>query len=285
MKVSLKKFLHFLGSVDNRILLITSIILVLILGVADYWTGFEFSFSLFYLFPVAIAAWFVNRKSGTFISLFSALTWYVSNTLAGEAYSIPAIGYWNAAVRLGFFVIVSILLADLRESTEQARELARTDFITGITNSRAFYQAALTELLRAKRYNHLITFAYIDLDNFKQINDLFGHNRGDALLKVVAGTLRTNLRQTDIVARMGGDEFIVLLPETDQFAANIAITKLQSLLLQEMQRNQWEVTFSIGVITLLGSSLSIDEVIHKADQLMYIAKTEGKNKIRFGVEG
>jgi diguanylate cyclase (GGDEF)-like protein len=265
-------------------LVLIAIMLVLILGVLDFWSGFEFSFSLFYLFPVSIAAWFINRRSGFLISVFSSLTWYFSNTLAGEAYSIPAIGYWNAVVRLGFFLVVSVLLVDLREATIHARELSLTDFMTGITNSRAFYQIASTEMRRVKRYGHPFTLAYIDLDNFKQINDSLGHNSGDNVLKVVAGTLKNNLRQTDIVARMGGDEFVVLLPETNQSAAKVTINKLQSLLLKEMHNNQWEVTFSIGVTTLQETSLSLDEVIHLADQLMYSAKSEGKNKIRFDFE-
>jgi diguanylate cyclase (GGDEF)-like protein len=285
MKISLRKFLHYLESTNKWILVFIAILLVLVLGVLDFWSGFEFSFSLFYLFPVSITAWFINRRSGFLISIFSSLTWYFSNTLAGEAYSTPAIGYWNAAVRLGFFLVVTVLLVDLREATTHARELSLTDFMTGITNSRAFYQLAYIEMLRAKRYGHPFTLVYIDLDNFKQINDSLGHNTGDNVLKVVADTLKKNLRQTDIIARMGGDEFIALLPETDHSAAKVTGNKLQSFLLKEMQENQWEVTFSIGVITLQGTSLSLDEVIHLADQLMYRAKFEGKNRIRFDFEG
>jgi diguanylate cyclase (GGDEF)-like protein len=285
MKISLRKFLHYLESTNKWILVFIAILLVLVLGVLDFWSGFEFSFSLFYLFPVSITAWFINRRSGFLISIFSSLTWYFSNTLAGEAYSTPAIGYWNAAVRLGFFLVVTVLLVDLREATTHARELSLTDFMTGITNSRAFYQLAYIEMLRAKRYGHPFTLVYIDLDNFKQINDSLGHNTGDNVLKVVADTLKKNLRQTDIISRIGGDEFISLLPETDHSAAKVTGNKLQSFLLKEMQENQWEVTFSIGVITLQGTSLSLDEVIHLADQLMYRAKFEGKNRIRFDFEG
>ncbi|HBX68874.1 MAG TPA: GGDEF domain-containing protein [Chloroflexi bacterium] len=276
-----QKIVQYLGSLDKKFLTFYSVVLVVLLGIIDYLSGFELAFSLFYLLPVSISAWFVGRKSALLISVLSTVSWFISDNLAGAVYSHSVIGLWNALVRLGFFVIVAFLLTNLNLAIEQERILSRTDFLTGITNSRYFYELAFLELYRAKRYNHPITIAYLDLDNFKQVNDRFGHSAGDALLKVFAQTLRTNFRQTDIIARMGGDEFVVLLPETDANAAKAAVTKAQVSLLEMMQHNNWNVTVSIGVITFEVMPDSLDEALRQVDELMYSVKFSGKNNIRF----
>ena len=276
-----QKIVQYLGSLDKKFLTFYSVVLVVLLGIIDYLSGFELAFSLFYLLPVSISAWFVGRKSALLISVLSTVSWFISDNLAGAVYSHSVIGLWNALVRLGFFVIVAFILTNLNLAIEQERILSRTDFLTGITNSRYFYELAFLELYRAKRYNHPITIAYLDLDNFKQVNDRFGHSAGDALLKVFAQTLRTNFRQTDIIARMGGDEFVVLLPETDANAAKAAVTKAQVSLLEMMQHNNWNVTVSIGVITFEVMPDSLDEALRQVDELMYSVKFSGKNNIRF----
>jgi diguanylate cyclase (GGDEF)-like protein len=119
--------------------------------------------------------------------------------------------------------------------------------------------------------------AYIDLDNFKTVNDTYGHLIGDSLLRLVADTIRNNIRTTDVLARLGGDEFVVLLPETDFEQSEIVINKVQTQLLDEMKKNNWPVTFSIGAVTFLTPPESVDEMIKKADNLMYSAKKNGKN--------
>jgi len=285
MKKILRRILQAIESFGHRTILAGSIFSVVLLGYLDYISGFELSFSLFYLFPISITAWFVNRTSAFVISVLSAVVWAVSNRLAGEIYTHPGISYWNTLIRLSFFAIVSLLLAYLRKSNEKERNLSRTDFLTGITNTRAFYELASLELLRAKRYHHPVTVAYIDLDNFKQINDHFGHSMGDRLLRVAAETISTNIRRTDVVARIGGDEFVVLLPETGEEAARIAITKLQSSLLIAMKQYKWDVTFSVGVITFYEPPSNPDELLQKVDEQMYSVKTSGKNHIKFDCTG
>jgi diguanylate cyclase (GGDEF)-like protein len=285
MEGILRKTVRFFGTLDKWVILVFSSILIIFLGYLDYLSGFEFSFSLFYLLPVSITAWFVNRDSGFIISVFSALAWAISNRLAGEIYSHPGIGYWNTFVRLSIFVIVSQLLTDLKQAIQKERNSSRTDFLTGVTNSRSFFELASIELLRSKRYNRPLTVAYIDLDNFKQINDRFGHATGDSLLRVVAETMLSNLRRTDIVTRMGGDEFVVLFSETNEESAKVAITKLRDSLLETMEQNKWNVTFSIGAITFNSFTGTADELLRQVDELMYMVKAHGKNNIRFASAG
>jgi len=240
-----------------------------LLGLADFATGSEISFGFLYLMPVAFAAWYVGAAGGIVISLLSAFVWFEAYALAGGTHSSPFILYWNAGTRFGFFLVVAALLAKLRGMLLHERSLSRSDFLTGVLNSRAFGEAAAAEILRAQRYPHPFTVAYVDLDNFKAVNDTMGHSVGDALLRTVAQQMRSVLRATDVVARLGGDEFAVLMPETDAAAARSGIDKLQAALLGEMERHGWQVTFSIGVVTCRTPPDSADQLISLADNLMY----------------
>ncbi|MDH3496282.1 MAG: GGDEF domain-containing protein [Gemmatimonadota bacterium] len=249
------------------------------LGVLDYLTGYELSFAVFYLLPVTFAAWFSGRASGVVTSLASASVWQFSNYVAGETFSRVWIPYWNASTRLAFFLIVTLLVTRLGKTLVEARAMARTDFLTGTLNSRAFHQLADAELTRQRRYRRPLTLVYVDLDNFKTVNDSLGHSAGDALLRAVAATIATSLRATDALARLGGDEFLVLLPETDAPAARTLVDRLQTILTERVRQGDWPVTVSMGVVTCPQAPASVDALIQLADSQMYVAKQRGKNRI------
>lgn len=274
---------HTLKRRNKFLLLLMSIVFVALLGTIDYFTGYEVSFALFYLFPVSLVVWLAGEKAGFFIAIIAAATWHLANSLAGELFSNPLIPYWNAATRLGFFVVVTLILSRLKLALEHERSLSRMDHLTGVANSRAFYDMASVELSRARRYARSLTVSYIDLDNFKFINDHFGHNVGDVVLRVVGQTILRNLRSSDTVARLGGDEFVVLFPETGSDAAQMVLYKIQGLLMAEMQRNAWPVSFSIGAVTYVEAAESVNKMIQMADDLMYVAKRKGKNLIEHKV--
>jgi diguanylate cyclase (GGDEF)-like protein len=167
---------------------------------------------------------------------------------------------------------------------EHERNLARTDYLTGAVNSRYFYEFVQTELDRVQRYEHPFTVVYIDLDNFKLMNDQFGHATGDVALQTIVRCAQQHLRKSDIVARLGGDEFALLLPETNQAAAQAALTKIQQIFLAEMQQHDWPVTLSIGALTYSApASITPDALLKMADSLMYRAKTSGKNTIKSAI--
>jgi diguanylate cyclase (GGDEF)-like protein len=264
----------------KAILALVSFALVLFVGTLDYWTGYEMSFALFYFIPVGFAAWFIGRDSGIGISLISAVVWQISNKLAGEALSSPLIYLWNTGTRIVAFSIFAILLHKLRVALEHERILARTDSLTGAMNRRAFYEALAQELLRAQRCEQPLTIAYIDLDNFKAMNDLFGHSTGDTLLRTVTATLQGGTRGIDVVARLGGDEFAILFPDTDSMGAKKALTKIRDHLQQAMGGADWPVTCSIGAITCVGPSTTIEDVLQEVDRVMYRIKQTGKDAVQ-----
>jgi diguanylate cyclase (GGDEF)-like protein/PAS domain S-box-containing protein len=167
----------------------------------------------------------------------------------------------------------------LKEALERERDNARNDFLTRIPNRRAFYEIAATEAQRSRRYDRPLTLVYVDLDNFKAVNDSLGHEAGDELLVAVAATIQSAVRGSDTVARLGGDEFAVLLPETDQQSGEVVTRKLQHVLLSSMQEHNWPVTFSIGLISYRVPPESVSEMIRKADEAMYSVKLKGKNSV------
>lgn len=277
----MKYLLEKMEPIPQGLAFATAIFLIFLLGILDYLTGFEVSFSIFYLIPVAFVSWLALRPYAVAVSLLSAASWYLADITAGHQYSHPAIPVWNAAMRLGFFLIVALSIREIRKLLLQERRLSRVDNLTGIYNSRAFRELAQVEIEKAERFGRPLTIAYIDVDNFKQVNDTQGHSAGDMLLQSVGRTLRENTRSSDIISRLGGDEFSLLMPETDRLQAEAAMTKLQGRLLDTAERNSWPVTFSIGVVTCAGAC-RLDEMIQKADNIMYEAKEGGKNRVVYG---
>lgn len=255
-------------------------VLVLLLGAIDYLTGPDFSFVVFYLFPVFFVTWFAGKNEGIAVSLMSGLAWFLADVLTMDAASHPLIPYLNLLSKLGFFLIVNVTVSSLRVSLEREREMARTDYLTQVANSLYFAEIASGEIRRAGRYQHPFTVAYLDIDDFKSVNDRWGHSTGDQLLALAAETIRRNIRATDSIARLGGDEFALLLPETGYDAASVVIQKVFQSLQAAMAGREWPVTFSIGVVTFRTPPDSVDGMIKVADAFMYSVKQSGKNRIK-----
>ncbi len=271
------KFLLAMDKIGKPIWVILGILLLGIVALLDYFTGTELSFSIFYLIPIALFTWAINGNIGLAVACISAGIWLYIEVLSAPLYSSSFVYFWNAIIRLGFFLIPVLLFRNL----EKQRDYARTDFLTGVMNARSFHQIAQREIDRSVRYRHPFTVAFIDIDNFKIINDTFGHTFGDKVLWSIAQNMQRNLRKTDSIARLGGDEFALLLPEVDSETARVAIPKMQEKLMQEMKENKWHITFSIGVITLNAPPFTVDEILGFADKMMYSVKNYGKNDIKY----
>jgi diguanylate cyclase (GGDEF)-like protein len=252
---------------------------VVLFGVIDYMTGYEVSFSVFYLLPVCYVAWSLGKRPAVVISFFSAAVWFGADLLAGATYSNEWIPLWNAAVRLGFFITASLLVGRLNEVLTQEKGLAAIDGLTGIANQRSFHAALNLEVERSQRYQRSFTLAYIDLDDFKAVNDQLGHSAGDFLLRTVAQEIVGRIRSTDTVGRLGGDEFAILFPETRFETSYALLENLQAHLLEVMHKNSQSVTFSIGAVSFDQSASSADEALRFADNTMYRAKSGGKNRV------
>ena len=256
------------------------IILASAVGILRYLTGPELALSLFYLFPIGLASWYVGRWSGVLLSFASAVSWLIADLMMLNSFSRSLIPYVNESFRLIVFLIVTGILSRLKTSLENHRQLARTDHLTEIANRRAFFDLANMELHKARRYRTPLSILYLDIDNFKHINDRYGHQDGDQLLRLVAKTIKNHVRAIDVTARFGGDEFGILLAETGSAPASLVAQKLKEKLEELVHRNGWPVTFSTGIVTFEAMPASVDEMIDAVDAQMYLAKREGKNRTR-----
>jgi diguanylate cyclase (GGDEF)-like protein len=282
-KEAMTKLIQYLTKQPRWILVTIGFLMVILVGIVDHLTGPEFFFSIFYIIPIFLVTWLTERRTGVVISIASAIAWFIADFTSGAIYTHPAAPCWNVGVGFGTFVILTFILSALKSAWEHEKELARTDSLTGTSNRRHFIELATMEINRARRYKHPFTVIHIDLDDFKIVNDRFGHTTGDALLRSVVNTIQNNVRATDIVARLGGDEFIILMPETGSGPAEIITSKIQKLNLSVMQKNGWPVTLSIGGVTFITAPATIDEMLRVSDGLMYAAKNSGKNAIKLEV--
>lgn len=188
----------------------------------------------------------------------------------------------NLMVKAGTFISLSFLFRSLKVALIREATNARTDGLTRVLNSRAFLEAVQQELSLQDRNGMPFTLVYLDLDDFKGINDRNGHAAGDRLLKTFAHILKNNVRIIDRVGRMGGDEFAILLKETGAENMPMVLERLRNALLEEMKQKAFPVTCSIGAVAIR-TGMSADEALKFADRMMYKVKKEGKNAIQYQV--
>ncbi len=269
-------FSDFFSRFKRTALVVVGLSMVVVVACLDYVTE-DLSVVLFYLIPIAFSVWYGGRWLGVIISAASVAAWHFSNL------SWAQISYWNIAEKLLFFLFTTAVLSRLKRSLDLEHRLSRTDHLTGLLNRLSFYELLSLEIKLSRRYAHPITLLYLDADNFKAVNDSQGHQAGDNVLRTIGSTLRETLRSTDLIARIGGDEFCVFLPETDAGRAAAVCRVLHKKLNEELARGGWAVTVSIGMATYLHPPENVDRVIHQSDKLMLAVKTRGKNAVHHQV--
>lgn len=165
----------------------------------------------------------------------------------------------------------------------EVHKLATTDGLTGLPNRRHFFSIMNKELERSVRYTHTISLAILDIDHFKQINDTFGHLAGDSVLQAVTKTCLETIRKADIIGRFGGEEFVILMPETTQQSAQRAMERLRKkveLLEINTKRGTARVTISVGITFISsGERIDLEMFLDRADQALYRAKENGRNQV------
>jgi diguanylate cyclase (GGDEF)-like protein len=249
------------------------------LGALQHATEVEYAFASAEIIPIFFVTWAGGFRHGFAASLLAALMWAAIDIVAERQFISDWTPLINGFARLATYSFVAYMTARVRTLLQREIELASHDSLTGLLNRRAFMAAGASEVSRAVRYGHPIAVLFLDLDNFKQLNDSRGHNIGDAALTAVGCALEKSLRETDTVARLGGDEFAIILPETDQPAASEAAQKIAAAIAESLA-DFAPVSASIGVAWFQLAKEDFDQMLKAADDLMYEMKEDGKAGIR-----
>ena len=253
-----------------------ALVLTALIYLANAVTPSTIKLGLLYLIPVLLVTWFEGVFWGAAVTLATAVL-----RLVIEIDQVPQDTTSVAVLnQLSFLAVAGIAIfgfRHIRRTQALLEDLAIRDPLTLVYNARAFAERLGQELKRTRRYGRPLSVLYLDLDDFKRVNDSHGHQTGDAVLKLVADAIRRAVRQLDVVGRLGGDEFAVLMPETDGDLADAAAARLAKEL-RDAFKGTPAVTASVGVVSCTRAEAGVDEVLRQADQAMYQAKRKGKDQ-------
>jgi len=261
-------------------------------ALATYFLGWDSGFHYYFL-PIILFL-FINHKQSLLTIIIEAFIIFIgylwlsiythdqSFVARAPTDVLDGLRYMNIAVNFSAFAILGYFfrIASIR-SEEQMELLATTDTLTGLFNRRKMREAIDQEVVRYQRDKKSFLLVITDIDHFKQFNDNYGHDCGDYVLQQVSLLMKESLRQQDVVARWGGEEFLIMLPETEMEGGIQAIEKLRETLAStqyEYQANQFSVTMTFGV-TVYDGSCDVDTCIKHADEVLYAGKRGGRNRV------
>ena len=261
---------------NSGVIVAVSFLVIFVIFLADVNTSAEFRFHLhiLYVFPLAAIAINSEKLWPVGFSLLLAFLFQLVNIFTKNTTLVPIIT--DALVSFFSSALTVTLSFSIRENYIELRNTADTDPLTGLRNRRSFYEIASMEINRQKRYGGVFSLALVDLDDFKQLNDSQGHLIGDEALRLFARILTEHVRESDSIARIGGDEFVILMPSTSAEDCERLCTTLSERIQHSMKNAGFHMTASIGGITCHHTPQSIAEVLQQADGAMYAAKNNGK---------
>lgn len=254
------------------------VLLTLIVYWVNNTTPPEARLGVLYIIPVLLVTWTDGLTWGIVFGLASI---GLREVVAWEQMPADTPLGWRIGNPAAYVAVVAVAMAGLEKLRRSQAALARLvtqDALTNVLNARAFAERLGQELDRNRRYPRPLALLYMDLDDFKVINDTHGHQTGDAVLRLVADAMRTSVRTADVLGRLGGDEFAVLMPETDAQVADAAAKRLVAGL-RNVFKGTPNVTASIGVVACTATDASTDDLLRRADQAMYDAKRMGKDRV------
>lgn len=245
----------------------------------DWLTGGDFRVTLGFIVPIVTVLTWVGHAR---IAAVVATTLIMGDTAISAVVGSPTWmslwwGFASSLVLLGSGIL---LIRSFRNVMLDLQDQAQHDSLTGLLNTHSFQLAADIERTRAVRSGEPITVAFLDLDNFKQVNDIHGHVAGDAVLRAFAECIAESVRPYDIVGRVGGDEFTLVLPNTDQFAAAGVVERIRHRVIA--RSDVPAITTTMGLVTFTFPPATVQDMIRAADELMYEAKRHHSGGITLG---
>lgn len=265
--------------IPRQLALAVGLLGFLLVAFMDASTGVRVSLLPLHLLPTLFVTWYLGARWG----LLFAFGLVMVQTLMGIREGFGHDLHWQIDRGADFLVVLLMigLLARLRRMHQEMVHLVKHDSLTGTLNRNGFYAALDREIERGRRLGHPFSMVYFDCDDFKDVNEQFGHHAGDRVLARIARSLRDNTRRVDAVGRLGGDEFAILLPDTDRAAARLMAEHLKEKMDEVMKGQQWQLSFSIGVVSFENVPENIEAAIETADRLMSTVKKANKNDVAY----
>jgi diguanylate cyclase (GGDEF)-like protein len=253
---------------------------ILFITFLDYkMSGAYYSLDVLYCLPIIQAARIGTVRSlrhsdtqmSALVGVIAAVAWSIAEAaVVWPNYPLGAFTI-NIFTRGVTFTVLGRVVAKLWKE----RDYSRKDALTGLANRLEFTDRFATEQLRSELSSRPYSLLFIDIDQFKMLNDNHGRRIGDAALKAVSGILKDNSRSSvDTVARIGEEEFAILFPETDEYICGVLVMRIKSASEKKFQTEGWSISLSIGHVTVTGSERSFDEILHEADEKMYSIKMQ-----------
>jgi diguanylate cyclase (GGDEF)-like protein len=234
--------------------------------------GFSPALRVLYVLPI----WFCTRTGGRvygigMVAATTVLSGLIEWTMGGPNVSVPRL-LAEALLNFGALTAVMLLIAEVEEALAKHQRMALHDPLTGLLNRRALEQFGVHAFGRAKQAAQPLTVVMLDCDGFKVLNDRYGHAAGDHVLQLLARTLEETTRSTDLIARFGGDEFVVVLQNTDETEARRVMSRVEHQFEHAVMAAGYEASLSVGFAPLEQESVSIDQLLQSADTAMYARK-------------
>jgi diguanylate cyclase (GGDEF)-like protein len=285
-------YVHFYGPESRLKLMVENSVMIVFITWVVWFTGQINSPLLnLYLLPIIVSALIFGKpptavKVGVIIACFMFFSYDPkAKTLLTLAYWAELMAICSPIILVAYFT--TMLSADIRYALDKIKRVSDTDELTGIYNMRAFSAILQRAFGQAVRYGHALSVVMIDSDNLKQVNDSHGHESGNRLLQHLVRSIREQLRGSDVVARYGGDEFIVLLPETNNNGALDTAERIRKAIecsRFDVRSGKIAVTVSLGVASYPEDGGNLEIILDKADKAMYRAKQRGRNQVMAYIE-
>lgn len=264
----------------RRFFLAVAIVAVFGIGFLNNWAeqlGAEVE--ALYFIPIAVVAWLYSRRIVMAFTAFTVVAAVIS-CVASTGFP-PAQIAFESFMHAGSFSAAAFIVGLLGTAMRSESRRAHYDSLTEAANASRFHECAQGELAQGERHGQPVTVAFIDIDDFKSLNDGHGHLAGDEALRSLAELMRGELRGSDMVGRLGGDEFGILLPDTSAETARSVLERIRLSIDTFASSKGWPISASIGATCVSEAAFGVpaDTIIKQADSLMYRVKSEGKNGV------
>ncbi|HEY3323949.1 MAG TPA: GGDEF domain-containing protein [Planctomycetota bacterium] len=275
----LNRLLNWFGERPSWLRVCIAFVILVLLGAAACAFGPQPALTFFLIIPVLVLAAAGETAAGICFSFVVAALWLWTDLAPGPGRISLTVALWTDLARLAFLLVIVVETAKLHETFENQRALAPIDALTGLQNTQLFLETLRIEAERCRRHKRHLTLACIELNDFKALTEERGRKECDAVLKEVGNILRNAVRIEDVAARLGAQQFAVLLVEAAPESASAVLLRIRNKLEEAMQSHQWQVTFSIGAAVFQAPPASTDEILRETAKLMAIAKAAGKNAL------